>query len=108
MATATAMATSPTVTAASAAATVKSSSSRSVRHRRSRRRESVTARRLAGLAAGALALLFAAWWAVKLVAVQEIANLNPFLAARVAPGDPRVKMRLAVVETVLSPGRADA
>jgi hypothetical protein len=68
----------------------------------------VTARRLAGLAAGALALLFAAWWAVKLVAVQEIANLNPFLAARVAPGDPRVKMRLAVVETVLSPGRADA
>lgn len=75
--------------------------------RRSRRREPLGPRRLAGIGAAAAAALFAAWWAVKLVAVQEIANPNPFMAAAVAPGDPRVKMRLAVVESVLSPGHAD-
>ncbi|MFL6858129.1 MAG: hypothetical protein ACJ8EB_09515, partial [Allosphingosinicella sp.] len=74
--------------------------------RRSRRREPLTPRRLGAIAAAAALALFAAWWAVKLIAVQEVANLNPYAAAIAAPGDPRVKMRLAVVETVTAQ-RAD-
>lgn len=75
--------------------------------RRSRRREPLTPRRIAGIGAAAALAAFAGWWAVKLTAAQEIGRVNPFVAAIVAPKDPRVQMRLAIVEMIIAPGRED-
>jgi len=78
-----------------------------VSRRRSRRRQPLTPWRIARIGAAAAAALFIAWWAFKLIAVEEMARANPFAAAMVAPKDPRVAMRLALVETLISPAKAD-
>ncbi|MEA3037518.1 MAG: hypothetical protein QOE79_31 [Sphingomonadales bacterium] len=90
--------------AESAAATAKSSSSPSVRSKGRRRRKRLTAGRLAACAAACVAVLLAAWLVVRTSIVDAAAG-NPFLAARIAPSNPRPKLAVATALLLLRGGR---
>jgi len=76
-----------------------------VKSRHRRRRPAFGAARAVRVAAAAAAILFVAWWAVKIAVVNALTRDNPFAVARVAPSDPRTAMGLAMTEFALRNGR---
>jgi hypothetical protein len=76
---------------------VKSSSSRNVRAKRAKRAK-LGPGGIAKLALAAAVALFAAWWIVRISAVDALVRRNPIAAAMVAPDNPKVKFALATAE----------
>lgn len=75
-----------------------------MRSKRRRRRERLTAGRIAAYAAAFAGILLAAWLVVR-TSIVDAAAANPFLAARIAPSNPRPKLALATALLLLRGGR---
>jgi hypothetical protein len=75
-----------------------------VRSKHRRRRERLTAGRVAAYAAAFVAVLLAAWLVVR-TSIVDAAAANPFLAERIAPSNPRPKLALATALLLLRGGR---
>jgi hypothetical protein len=76
-----------------------------VRHKRRRSGPRWTGGRIARVGVAAVAALLLAWLAVRSSVVNGLARANPFVADRIAHGDPRVAIELAMVEFALRNGR---
>jgi hypothetical protein len=75
-----------------------------VRSKRRRRRERLTAGRIAAYAAACAGVLLAAWLVVR-TSIVDAAAANPFLAERIAPSNPRPKLAIATALLLLRGGR---
>jgi hypothetical protein len=75
-----------------------------VRSKRRRRRERLTAGRIAAYAAACAGILLAAWLVVR-TSIVDAAGANPFLAERIAPSNPRPKLAIATALILLRGGR---
>jgi hypothetical protein len=78
-----------------------------VRTRRGGRGRGLSGIRIVRIVAAAVAVLTLGWWAVKAAVVNYYVPRNVFVAARVAPGDPRAAMRLAMYEFEQRNGRVE-
>ncbi|MEA3001165.1 MAG: hypothetical protein QOH04_725 [Sphingomonadales bacterium] len=75
-----------------------------MRSKRRRRRERLTAGRIAAYGAACAGVLLAAWLVVR-TSIVDAAAANPFLAERIAPSNPRPKLAVATVLLLLRGGR---
>lgn len=73
--------------------------------RRHRVRPKWGAGRIAKVLAAAAAVLFLGWLAVRSATMNALGRDNPFLAAAVAPDDPRAGIELAMIEFAIRNGR---
>jgi hypothetical protein len=75
-----------------------------VRSKRRRRRERLTAGRIAAYAGAFAGILLAAWLVVR-TSIVDAAAANPFLAERIAPSNPRPRLAIATALLLLRGGR---
>ncbi|MEA3062958.1 MAG: hypothetical protein QOJ94_2739, partial [Sphingomonadales bacterium] len=75
-----------------------------MRSKRRRRRERLAPGRVAAYAAACVAVLLAAWLVVR-TSIVDAAAANPFLAARIAPSNPRPRLAIATALLLLRGGR---